>query len=205
MIAVGQILSAMPWGCFQSLAVTYASEVCPLALRYYVTTYSNVCWLFGQIFSAGIMKNSQSNLADSELGYKLPFALQWIWPAPLALGIFLAPESPWYLIRKDRFAEAKKSLNRILSGSGPEKEIQVDLKMEQIRLTIEKERKAKQKQGTFWDLFKGVDGRRTRITCLTWVAQNSSGSVLLGTQLISSRELVWILPMPSLSQLSHTC
>lgn len=180
MIAVGQILSAMPWGCFQSLAVTYASEVCPLALRYYVTTYSNVCWLFGQIFSAGIMKNSQSNLADSELGYKLPFALQWIWPAPLALGIFLAPESPWYLIRKDRFAEAKISLNRILSGSGPEKEIQVDLKMEQIRLTIEKERKAKQKQGTFWDLFKGVDGRRTRITCLTWVAQNSSGSVLLG-------------------------
>lgn len=205
MIAVGQILSAMPWGCFQSLAVTYASEVCPLALRYYVTTYSNVCWLFGQIFSAGIMKNSQSNLADSELGYKLPFALQWIWPAPLVLGIFLAPESPWYLIRKDRFAEAKKSLNRILSGSGPEKEIQVDLKMEQIRLTIEKERKAKQKQGTFWDPFKGVDGRRTRITCLTWVAQNSSGSVLLGTQLISSRELVWILPMPSLSPLSHTC
>lgn len=47
MIAVGQILSAMPWGYFQSLAVTYASEVCPLALRYYMTSYSNICWLFG--------------------------------------------------------------------------------------------------------------------------------------------------------------
>ena len=88
MIAVGQVLCGMPWGCFQCLTVSYASEICPLALRYYLTTYSNLCWAFGQLFAAGIMKNSQNKYANSELGYKLPFALQWIWPAPLAIGIF---------------------------------------------------------------------------------------------------------------------
>lgn len=88
MIAVGQALCGMPWGCFQCLTVSYASEICPLALRYYLTTYSNLCWLFGQLFAAGIMKILKK-YADSELGYKLPFALQWILPVPLALGIFL--------------------------------------------------------------------------------------------------------------------
>lgn len=180
MIAVGQVLSAMPWGCFQGLTVTYASEVCPLALRYYMTSYSNICWLFGQIFASGIMKNSQENLGNSDLGYKLPFALQWIWPAPLMIGIFFAPESPWWLVRKDRVAEARKSLSRILSGKGAEKDIQVDLTLKQIELTIEKERLLASKSGSFFNCFKGVNGRRTRLACLTWVAQNSSGAVLLG-------------------------
>ncbi|QLQ81257.1 hypothetical protein HG537_0F00180 [Torulaspora globosa] len=180
MIAVGQILSAMPWGAFQSLAVAYASEVCPLALRYYMTTYSNICWLCGQILAAGIMKNSEKNLADSELGYKIPFALQWVWPAPLAVGIFLAPESPWWLVRKNRLSDARKSLRRILSGDSTEKEIKVEITFEQIKLTIEKERKLKEKPSSFFDCFKGVDGRRTRIACLTWMAQGTSGSILLG-------------------------
>lgn len=180
MIAAGQVLSAMPWGAFQSLAVGYASEVCPLALRYYMTTYSNICWLCGQILAAGIMKNSEKNLANSELGFRIPFALQWIWPVPLAIGIYFAPESPWWLVRKNRLSDAKKSLGRILSGKGPEKEIQVDITLKQMKLTIEKEREVKEKAKSFFDCFRGVDGRRTRIACLTWMAQGTSGSILLG-------------------------
>lgn len=180
MVAVGQILCAMPWGCFQSLAVTYASEVCPLALRYYLTTYSNMCWLFGQLIAAIVMKNSERNFSDSELGYKIPFAIQWVFPVPLALGIYLAPESPWWLVRKSKMEDAKKSLKSILSGSGQEKDIQVNITLEQIKLTIERERIEEKGEGSFRDCFKGVNARRTRISCLTWVAQNSCGSVLLG-------------------------
>lgn len=180
MIAVGMILSGMPWGCFQSLAVSYASEVCPLALRYYLTTYVNMCWLFGQIFASGILKNSEQNLSNSDMGYKLPFALQWIWPAPLAIGIFLAPESPWWLMKKNRQSEAEKSLVRLSSLKNQEREVSVKMMLEKIKLTIEKEAVEKTQQGSFKDCFKGVDGRRTRVACLTWVAQNTSGSVLLG-------------------------
>lgn len=180
MIAVGLILSGMPWGAFQSLAVSYASEVCPLALRYYLTTYVNMCWIFGQIFASGIMKNSQQNLANSDLGYKLPFALQWIWPAPLAIGVYLAPESPWWLVRKDKLAEARKSLSRLSSLKKEGKEIAVNVMVEKIKITIEKEALEKNHSGSYLDCFRGVDGRRTRIACLTWVVQNASGSVLLG-------------------------
>lgn len=181
MIAVGQSLCGMPWGCFQGLTVSYASEICPLALRYYLTTYSNLCWLFGQLFAAGIMKNSQNKYLHSELGYKLPFALQWIWPLPLAVGIYFAPESPWWLVKKGKIQQAKNSLNRTLSGKGIEKEQLVFRELEKIKLTIEKEQDLASNEGSYLDCVKDkVNRRRTRIACLTWVGQTTCGAALMG-------------------------
>ncbi|CAI4053872.1 hypothetical protein SUVZ_16G0070 [Saccharomyces uvarum] len=181
MIAVGQALCGMPWGCFQCLTVSYASEICPLALRYYLTTYSNLCWSLGQLFAAGIMKNSQNKYADSDLGYKLPFALQWIWPVPLAIGIFFAPESPWWLVKKGRPEQAKRSLERTLSGKGPEKELLVSMELDKIKVTIEKEQKMSDSEGSYLDCVKGkVNRRRTRIACLCWVGQTVCGASLIG-------------------------
>ena len=47
-LLVAEILSGIPWGVFQTLTITYASEVCPVALRGYLTTYVNFCWGLGQ-------------------------------------------------------------------------------------------------------------------------------------------------------------
>ncbi|CAI4301818.1 AEL_collapsed_G0006390.mRNA.1.CDS.1 [Saccharomyces cerevisiae] len=112
MIAVGQVLSAMPWGCFQGLTVTYASES-NLRLWYY--------------------EKLTREFRNSDLGYKLPFALQWIWPAPLMIGIFFAPESPWWLVRRIESLRQENLLSRILSGKGAE-DIQIDLTLKQIEL-----------------------------------------------------------------------
>ena len=40
-LEVGEILCGIPWGVFQTLTITYASEVCPVALRGHLTTYVN--------------------------------------------------------------------------------------------------------------------------------------------------------------------
>ncbi|CAI1799229.1 hypothetical protein SEUBUCD646_0B00170 [Saccharomyces eubayanus] len=181
MIAVGQALCGMPWGCFQCLTVSYASEICPLALRYYLTTYSNLCWLLGQLFAAGIMKNSQNKYADSDMGYRLPFALQWIWPVPLAIGIFLAPESPWWLIKKGRLDQAKRSLERTLSGKGVEKELLVVMELDKIKVTIEKEKKLASEEGSYLDCVRDkINRRRTRISCVCWIGQTVCGASLIG-------------------------
>lgn len=34
-LLAAEILAGIPWGVFQTLSVTYASEVCPVALRGY--------------------------------------------------------------------------------------------------------------------------------------------------------------------------
>ena len=38
-----------------------------------------------------------------------------MWPLPLAIGIFFAPESPWWLVRRQRLDDAKKALLRLTS------------------------------------------------------------------------------------------
>ncbi|KAI7486934.1 sugar porter family MFS transporter [Hortaea werneckii] len=43
-------------GTFQTLTTTYASEVCPVALRPYLTTYVNLCWVIGQFLSSAVFK-----------------------------------------------------------------------------------------------------------------------------------------------------
>jgi MFS transporter, SP family, general alpha glucoside:H+ symporter len=52
-LQVAEILCGIPWGVFQTLTITYASEVCPVALRGYLTTYINACWGFGQLIGIG--------------------------------------------------------------------------------------------------------------------------------------------------------
>lgn len=38
-LLAAEILCGIPWGVFQTLCITYASEVCPVALRGYVSRY----------------------------------------------------------------------------------------------------------------------------------------------------------------------
>ena len=52
-LLVGEILIGIPLGVFQTLTVTYASEVCPVVLRAYLTTYVNLCWVIGQFIASG--------------------------------------------------------------------------------------------------------------------------------------------------------
>jgi len=61
-LLVAEILCGIPWGVFQTLTITYASEVCPVALRGYLTTYVNFCWGMCLVAS-NITKKSNTNTA----------------------------------------------------------------------------------------------------------------------------------------------
>jgi len=45
-----------PRGVFQTLTTAYASEVCPIQLRGYLTAYVNLCWGCGILLSSGVVK-----------------------------------------------------------------------------------------------------------------------------------------------------
>lgn len=75
---VGQVLCGVPWGIFATIGPAYASELLPLALRPYLTAYTNMCFATGQLIGAGVL---QSLIArDDQWSYRIPFAVQWIWP-----------------------------------------------------------------------------------------------------------------------------
>ncbi|GIJ88745.1 hypothetical protein Asppvi_007672 [Aspergillus pseudoviridinutans] len=169
-LLAAEILAGVPWGVFQTLTITYASEVCPVALRGYLTTYVNFCWGLGQLIGIGVIR-SMINRND-EWAYRIPYGLQWMWPAPLLLGIFLAPESPWWLVRKGRTQEAKKALLRLTSV---QEDFNADETIAMMVHTTALEEKITQ-GASYLDCFKGTDLRRTEIVCMVWAMQNLSGN-----------------------------
>ena len=176
-LLVGEMLCGIPWGVFQTLTTTYASEVCPVVLRAYLTTYVNVCWVFGQLIASGVLRALVNKGPDDEWAFRIPFALQWLWPPPLIIGIFLAPESPWWLIRHRRPQAAFRSLKRLTRKRNTDFDVEKTVSMMIHTNHLEKEM---QSGVSYRDLFKGTNLRRTEIASMVWAIQNLCGSPLIG-------------------------
>ncbi|KAK5138073.1 hypothetical protein LTR08_005871 [Meristemomyces frigidus] len=173
-LEVAEVLMGVPWGVFQTLTTAYAAEVCPVALRAYLTTYVNMNWGLGQLIASGVLRSFLKR--TDQWSYRIPFALQWMWPIPLIVGIVFAPESPWWLVRRGRSEEARGSLRR-LDGTTSDTKLDETISMMRHTDEIEQELSA----GTsFVDCFRGTNLRRTEITCITWTIQAASGASLMG-------------------------
>ncbi|KAK2764297.1 hypothetical protein FQN54_008989 [Arachnomyces sp. PD_36] len=174
-LLVGQFMCGIPWGVFATMAPAYASEVCPMALRGYLTVYVNLCWAFGQLISAGVQSGFSG--MTTQWSYRVPFAIQWAWPLLLFPILWFAPESPWHYVRAGKYEEAEASIIRLSSGA------QLAHSKETLAMMIHTNDIEKSiNEGTsYFDCFRGVDLRRTEIACLAFAAQPFCGSSMGGT------------------------
>ncbi|RDW82171.1 hypothetical protein BP6252_03283 [Coleophoma cylindrospora] len=171
-LLVGEIMCGLPWGIFATTAPAYASEVLPLPLRVYLTSYTNMCFIMGQLIAAGVL----SAFVDKKTwqwAYRIPFAIQWAWPLVLFPVLLFSPESPWHLVRKGRLEEAEKSIRRLQrssAGLDPKQALALIVHTN----NIEQELTA----GTsYLDCFRGVERRRTEISCMCFAGQVFVGSL----------------------------
>ncbi|KAG8407199.1 hypothetical protein J3458_020689 [Metarhizium acridum] len=174
-LVAGEVLCGIPWGAFQSITPAYASEVAPVVLRPYLTTFINMCWVIGQFFAAAVNKGSSGR--TDEWAYRIPFAVQWVWPVPILAGVLFAPESPWWHMRKNDRTSAKASLLRLTSPSHTT--FNPDATLALIEHTNEKERQLKEGV-SYVDCFRGVDLRRSEIVIGIWLVQTLGGQNLMG-------------------------
>jgi MFS transporter, SP family, general alpha glucoside:H+ symporter len=130
-----------------------------VALRGYLTICINTMWGVGQLLTTAVLRALLSR--KDEWSYRTPFSLQWIWSVPLIIVIALAPESPRWLVRKDRYNEARKSLRR-LAFAPSDAELDNAIAMLRHSDDIEKELVT----GTsYLDCFKGINLRKSEIAC----------------------------------------
>lgn len=87
-------------------------------------------------------------------------------------------ESPWWLVRKGRIADAKKSLLR-LTSLDRETDFDADETIAMMAHTTALEEEIT-RGASYWDCFKGTDLRRTEIVCMCWAIQNLSGNSFSG-------------------------
>ncbi|KAI1618634.1 hypothetical protein EDD36DRAFT_450077 [Exophiala viscosa] len=177
MLLAAQILCGLPWGIFQTLSTTYAAEVMPVALRAYLTSNVNLCWLIGQILGVSVIRGLVHN--TSEWSYRIPFGLEWAFAVPILIGVFFAPESPWWLVRHGKIAEAKNSLLR-LTTKRADADFNADETLAMMQHTNEVEKYLSGGGVSYLDCFKGTDLRRTEICCMVWVTQALCGSAMTG-------------------------
>jgi SP family general alpha glucoside:H+ symporter-like MFS transporter len=168
---VSQLLEGIPWGIFIANAPAYCSEIVPIKLRAPATQMLQMFWAIGAIIVGGATFAYNSDM--SERAYRIPIALQWMFPTPLAVLLFIAPESPWWLVRKGRLEEAAKSVKRL----GRESVVHnLEESVAMMRRTIELEKT--EKEPSLLELWKGTDLYRTLIVCGVYAAQNLTGNLI---------------------------
>lgn len=164
-----QLINGFAVSSFLTIPSGYAAEICPVKLRGLTTSGVQLFIAIGQLLANVIFK-ATGNI-HSSLSYKLPFALQFIIPVILLVGVPFCPESPWHLVQRCEYEDARLALVR-LGCASPEPVI------EEISRTLELEAKYKSSR-SYLDCFRGSDRRRTEISMGIFAAGQFTGVVFV--------------------------
>ncbi|KAJ5652881.1 hypothetical protein N7507_010307 [Penicillium longicatenatum] len=169
----GKLFQGICIGILLCVVQTYMSEVLPVALRGPIIAFLPIFTLLGQLLGAIVVYVSLQR--EGAQSYRVCFASQWPFSAvPLCLSILL-PESPTWLLRKNRPEKALKAQKKLDT-------IHVDsaAAIEELHLAILAEEEENASYG-YMDCFRGTNLRRTLIVCLA-----SSLPQLFGLQLLAN-------------------
>lgn len=170
MLCVGWTLAGFIWGIFNTMGPTYLSEISPVKMRSTIAAAINLSWVAGQFLSTGVVTATEAR--TDEWAYRIPLAVQWVFPVFLIPLVALMPESPWWLLRQGEEEKTRKTLQRLLD----DEQVDLDVYMEYMSQTIHEE---ENNPGTFIDCFKGVDLRRTEICAVSYFIQPLSGLYII--------------------------
>lgn len=100
-------------GAVMATSQTYLSEILPPCLRGPLLAFFPIFTLLGQVIGALVI----FGCLELENGYRVAFASQWVFSALPVIMAFIVPESPVYLVRKNRQVDALRAQGRFRSHS----------------------------------------------------------------------------------------
>ena len=179
---VGRVWAGLGVGMVSTLAPMYQSECAPKWIRGAVVGLYQWGITIG-ILLAAIFNNATKDRPDHS-SYRIPVAIQFIWAAILAGGMALLPEvccfrpnsllnctcltfsqSPRWLIKKTRDADAARALSRLTSLPYDDPEVLFELEEIRLNLKYEEEMGA----SSYIDCFRSSDNRM-RFRTLTGIS-----------------------------------
>ncbi|KAF4554535.1 Sugar (and other) transporter-like protein 1 [Elsinoe fawcettii] len=111
MFIVGRFFAGLGVGLVSAQIPMYQSETLPKWIRGPVVGTYQLAITIG-LFLAALVNYATRNRNDSG-SYRIPLAVQFAWSLILTIGLLFLPETPRFLIKKDKHEAAAKSLSRL--------------------------------------------------------------------------------------------
>ncbi|KAL3468852.1 general substrate transporter [Aspergillus californicus] len=178
---VAKLFMGAAMGSMQANTQTFVSEITPTAIRGLTLSLFQFWIILGQLIAACVLEGT-SHVSSS-----------WSWrgavvsqfgPAAFCLIMFCAfvPESPYYLVSRNRLEEARKALARLRISNIDCTALDDELHAIQTTLLHERQSQATD-SASFHECFQGTNLRRTLLACLPVVMQILLGYPLCGNYL----------------------
>ncbi|CAH0046922.1 unnamed protein product [Clonostachys solani] len=163
MFIAGRMVVGLGMGLAQTAAGIYVAETTPPKIRAFALGLYYTCWAVGGILATGISFGCTA-LEPSDWAWRVPSLFQGFAPLLIVVLTPFLPESPRWLIHKDRLDEAIKVLARI-NGSTPSDPV-VQVQYTEIVDTLNYE-KTEGKSIGFVGVVRSAPNRRRLILALS--------------------------------------
>ncbi|KAF4345552.1 hypothetical protein FBEOM_502 [Fusarium beomiforme] len=170
-IMAARILNYVYVGMELGVVPTFQSEIVPAQARGFMVGSYQLSLAIGGLVINSICYGT-SSLPDNR-AWRIPLGMFYIVPSIVIAGIWFVPESPRWLLRKNRVEEARNSLEKIREGVFTYEEIEAEFT--ELRVSLEEETE----QGRFVELFRGINLKRTLIVVAANFFQQAGGQAFV--------------------------
>ncbi|BGP63347.1 hypothetical protein NBRC10512_007497 [Rhodotorula toruloides] len=122
---VGRVFAGLGVGGTSCLVPMYQAECAPKSIRGAIVSGYQWMITIGLLIAAVVVNGTKNR--STAAAYQIPIGLQFIWAFILATGLLVLPESPRWLLLKDKEEKARKALARILSRDPDSQEVNEEL------------------------------------------------------------------------------
>ncbi|KAH7376890.1 hexose transporter [Plectosphaerella cucumerina] len=112
MFIAGRLIIGIGVGLGQTAAGVYVAETTAPSVRSFALGLYFSCWAVGALLAAGISYGTQS-LQPSDYSWRIPSYFQGAMPLLILPLLYIVPESPRWLVFKDRHEEALRVLAKV--------------------------------------------------------------------------------------------
>ncbi|EXJ91450.1 hypothetical protein A1O1_04562 [Capronia coronata CBS 617.96] len=175
-IMAGRTINSFSMGIEINNVPMYMSELSPPAIRGSLVNLFSWWEMIGVLIAKGICHNTMRTYANSAWSWRTVLVFQMIVPVIMLCALWLVPESPRWLIQRNRHEEAEKALAYIRKGVATDEEVHEELVLTQQAVAEQEEL---HKATSYLDCFKGSNGRRLMIATGVQVLQQLSGNAFM--------------------------
>lgn len=172
LLIAGRVVAGFGVGFVSAIIILYMSEIAPRKVRGTIVSGYQFFITVGILLASGIDQATESKNDSSS--YRIPIGIQFIWGIVLGVGLFLLPESPRYLLKRDNVEKARHVLAK-LRGQPADSEF-IEYEMSELIAYTEYERQIAPETTVFQSYARCFTGS-------LWDGSSNLRRTILGTSL----------------------